>query len=154
MATLYNYFKKAPKPVVQGLPDPNRAQNQDEVVCTNVLVKQAIHDLTNTSTRKRGPYTEHDNELKTKVGRYALDHGARRAAKKFKLKKSTVENWKKLQTVLRSKPDELPEMPTPGKRGKPLKLGEELDQKLQNYLKSLRKCIQSHNSHNSHNQCC
>ncbi len=161
---MYAWLKKgnpamkypAPSP---GLPDPNQQQTPEAAehcAAANAAIDEATRQLshtpeglskTPTGKRKRGDYHDYDGDDRLKVARYANVHGASAAAKKFstpakKINESTIRGWvKKFRKQLNSSTDPADVTAAsmqPEPRGRPVKLGEELDNQVQEHIKGIR----------------
>ena len=101
-------------------------------------------------TKKRGPYIKFDEKTKIKIGKYSSENGVHAAARHFSMElgkninPSTIRGFKRayLQEMNRKRradEDDLTVTSLPAKkRGRPLLLGEELDRKIQLYLRAIR----------------
>ena len=100
--------------------------------------------------KKRGPYIKFDEKTKIKIGKYSSENGVHAAARHFSMElgkninPSTIRGFKRayLQEMNRKRradEDDLTVTSLPAKkRGRPLLLGEELDRKIQLYLRAIR----------------
>ena len=144
--SLLQYLKpinRLPTAVEAGLPT-------GVTVEVNKAMEKALHDASNAekSTGKKRKYTTtFMPEDRAAIGKYAAENGTAKAVKKFKathdVGESTVRWFKKkyLEEVQKRAPGtELEEVKSlPGhKRGRNVMLGEELDGKIQSYVKALR----------------
>ncbi len=155
---LYKYFKKAEEAVDKVLPDPKGFLSakvpSSSISKVNDAVKGILSDQVNNgtpSTKKRGPYILVKTEEKIQIARRAAENGIantiRHYAKMFPnldLKESSVRTWRnsyrlEIKKRVRCGEDNLTvsELPTK-KRGRPLLLGEELEEQVRAYLTSLR----------------
>ena len=135
---IYHYFKKA-----EGqLPDPkgplSKEVSSSSISIVNDQVKAVIGQQTG-AIRKRGPYTRLTSEEKAQIGRKALENGVATLHKHFQVSKRAVFERGGTPTDQKSRSvvdivtiSELPEK----KKGRPLLLGEELDQQVKAYLTS------------------
>lgn len=106
-------------------------------------VQNAVDNLDN----KRGTYKKYTDQERFIIGRYASENGATCTVRKYKkqfpkLNESTVRSMKQkyeeeLKRAVHEK-REIQNVITQKKRGRPLLLGEELDTKIQSYLKAVR----------------
>ena len=99
---------------------------------------------TDAQTCEEELYTTHTNEDRSKIGRYAAEHGPTKASRRFTVPESTARLLKKqylAELNLRCKNGEaIPEvtsLPTKA-RGRPLLLGSTLDAQVREYLTALR----------------
>uniref|UniRef100_A0A914VVG8 DDE-1 domain-containing protein n=1 Tax=Plectus sambesii TaxID=2011161 RepID=A0A914VVG8_9BILA len=130
-----------PKPVVatpstpdQDLPNPNLFNDPETARDANEAAKAAT-----MKSGKRSNYNVVSLELKAKVGKYAAESGVTRARRHFQsqipftLKHSTVHGWKNEHLArLRNAEDGT------ARTGRPLLLGKEIDDKIQQHLHRLR----------------
>ena len=138
--SLYNYFQAAEAGVTQR----NNVQlpHKEALGVSSTEYENIVHVLENVPVRRtRSTYKE---EEKNRIARYANMFTVAQAVYHFKsefpnIKESTIRPWlKKYRENLREK------TPTHAivlskKRGRPLYLSNELDSKLQQFLKNLRK---------------
>uniref|UniRef100_A0A914W0M0 DDE-1 domain-containing protein n=1 Tax=Plectus sambesii TaxID=2011161 RepID=A0A914W0M0_9BILA len=130
-----------PKPVVatpstpdQDLPNPNLFDDPETARDANEAAKAAT-----MKSGKRSNYNIVSLELKAKVGKYAAESGVNRARRHFQsqipftLKHSTVHGWKNEHLArLRNAKD------SSVRADRPLLLGKEIDDKIQEHLHRLR----------------
>uniref|UniRef100_A0A914USD6 DDE-1 domain-containing protein n=1 Tax=Plectus sambesii TaxID=2011161 RepID=A0A914USD6_9BILA len=130
-----------PKPVVatpstpdQDLPNPNLFDDPETARDANEAAKAAT-----MKSGKRSNYNVVSLELKAKVGKYAAESSVTRARRHFQsqipftLKHSTVHGWKNEHLArLRNTKD------STVRAGRPLLLGKEVDDKIQEHLHRLR----------------
>ena len=132
-----------------GLPDPRGSLSttisREAIAAANQEVQKELN-----ATKKRGQYKKYSPAQRSAIGRYSSRHGAAAAAKHFsklwgcKISDSTVKSIKKAYLdELRKRPrsdggGEITALP-PKKRGRKLLLGEDLDMKVQIYLRKVRK---------------
>ena len=131
-----------------GLPDPKGSLSQSvpsrAIAAANEEVTRA-----RSGVKKRGPYRRYTPEERMEIGRYACNHGITAAARYFtrrfqqSVRESTVQYIKKEYIASlrqkRASPDESDLTVLPQKkRGRPVLLGQELDSKVQAYLKKVR----------------
>ena len=100
--------------------------------------------------KKRGSYMKLDEEMKIKIGKYSSENGVSAAARRFSaelgrdINPSTIRGFKRaylqeLNRKRRAEEDNLTVTSLPvKKRGRPLLLGEELQRKIQLYLRAIR----------------
>ena len=142
--SLLRYFKPAnrlPTADEAGLPTTVTAE-------VNKAVEKALHGASKVEKSKKRKYTTaFTPEDRAAIGRYAAENGNAKAVKKFKathdIGESTVRLLKKkyLEELRKHVPcTEFEEVKSlPGhKRGRKVMLGEELDGKVQSYVKALR----------------
>ena len=132
-----------------GLPDPrgslSTAMSREAIAAANEEVEKEL----NAATKKRGQYKKYTGAQRSEIGKYSCQHGAAAAAKHFsriwgsKIRDSTVKSIKKAYLEeLRKRPrsedgEEITALPTK-KCGRKLLLGEDLDMKVQIYLRKIR----------------
>ena len=146
--SLFKYFKR--KERSDCLPDPYGPLNK-QVPSSSIEEANKEVDIcykTTDKDKKRSPYNYATPEQKAKLGKYAAENGTTNAIRRFSkefpdLKESTVRGWRSaylLELNRRTRGgeslmvDKLPQ----GKIGRPLLLGETLDQQVQAYLSKLR----------------
>ena len=110
----------------------------------NAVVTSAQQEATKA---KRGPYLKLSNELKAKIWKYASENGNSVAARHFskvlgkELNPSTIRGLKVYLEEMSRKRKAGEDMTITSllvkRRGRPLLLGEELDQKVQQYLRAI-----------------
>ena len=135
---LYKYFKR------QSLPSSEET-NLGEIMTreANAAVQAVLNDDGRVKGGKR-KYTHYMPEQRAKIAKYATENGNTAAVRHFaqefpSLGESTVRSFKKQYLAqVKKKPGESVEMLPKKKRGRPLTLGE-LDVKVQQYVRSLRK---------------
>ena len=100
-------------------------------------------------TVARGPYHKLSPALRANIGKYACENGVCAAARHFShrleksLNESTVRSIKKaylIEVGQKRRFDETVSVLPPQKRGRPLLLGDKLDDQVQRYLKKVREC--------------
>ena len=141
--SLYRYFK------TQGRELPNPSGPLSSFV-SSAAIEEANAAVSATCTKeKRGPYQKLSDETRAKIGKYASENGDSAAARHFStvlskpISRTTVHGLKKAyyQELSRKRKAEedlaISTLPTK-KRGRPLLLGEDLDTKVQQYLRALR----------------
>lgn len=148
---LLKYFKKS-----SVLPHPNGPLSDkipsSSIAAANNEVKDQVSSLTVNEVVKRGTYSKYSDEERTKVGKRASEMGVTNTLRFYKkefsdkpLKESTVRTWKvqyeqelkrrhKFETGKETGVTKL----VSGKRGRPFLLGNELDKRVQEYLKQMR----------------
>ena len=123
------------------LPKPTSS----EVACANAAVMKAM-DSSSSSSSKRGSYKVYTKEVRANIGHYAVLHGNKAAVLKFSkecghnVPESTVRGMKTafLKEMKKTNdPSTIRELPHKPK-GRPLKLGDSYDMKVQNYIRNLR----------------
>ena len=146
--SLLRYLKPA-----NGLPNPKGSLStaiSPEVISE---MNKEVEETTRCATegKKRGPYKTYSPSERSRIGKYAFQHGATAASRHFstKLKKrvsrSTAKSMKKAyEAELRERrrcyvagTEEITDLPAK-KRGRKLLIGEDLDQKVQLYLRKVR----------------
>ena len=143
--SLYRYFK------TQGRELPNPSGPLSSSV-SFAAIEEANAAVSATCTKeKRGPNQTLSDETRAKIGKYASEIGDSAAARHFStvlsksISRTTVHGLKKAyyQELSRKRKAEedlaISTLPTK-KRGHPLLLGEDLDTKVQQYLRALREC--------------
>ena len=146
---LLRYFQALPR--CGQLPDPtgplSSSLPSSAIEEANAAVTSARQE--EATKAKRGPYLKLSNELKAKIGKHASENENSAAARHFskvlgkELNPSTIRGLKKVYLEEMSRKRKAGEDMTitslPAKRrGRPLLLGEELDQKVQQYLRAIR----------------
>ena len=98
------------------------------------------------SKKGRGQYTKYTDSDRFRIGKYASENGSRKAAKhfskEFSINESTARSMKEkyenhIKLAAKEKRDVTPTLQV-ARQGRPLLLGEELDAKVQSYLKAVR----------------
>ncbi|KAJ8313592.1 hypothetical protein KUTeg_008153 [Tegillarca granosa] len=135
------------------LPNPNgelaKAVNPHLTVEANALVKKC---LMTPESAKRGKYTLYSPSNRAEIGLYVSENGPASAVRNFKdkfpnLNESTVRTFRdKFRSEIKSRKRKLDfdntdinvETLEPNKRGRKTLLSDDLDKKVQNYLKALR----------------
>ena len=144
--SLLSYFHIAPRI----LPDPPRPLSLElspsAIAEANAAVN-GVQQAKTKGTKKRGTYIKYDEKMKIKMGKYSSKNGIHVAARHFSLElgrninPSTIRGFKKaylqeLNWKRRAEEDNLTVTRLPAKkRGRPLLLGEEFEQKVQLYLR-------------------
>ena len=134
------------------IPSENTGSALEELLGPRVLseVNETMRNVLHTpeTPKSRGKYAAYSPQDRAMLGKYCAEHGATATIRKFKetfpnLSDSTVRSmrskYNKLVTNKKRKLDftEIDEIQSK-KRGRPLLLGCELDQKVQHYIKTLR----------------
>jgi hypothetical protein len=134
---------------IDGLPDPRGSLSTTVSREAIAAANQEVQKELNATRKKRGQYKKYTPEQRSAIGRYSSQHGAAAAAKHFsrlwesKISESTVKSIKKgYLEELRKRPraddgEGIVALPTK-KRGRKLLLGEDLDTKVQIYLRKVR----------------
>ena len=101
------------------------------------------------TAKENRPYHKLSPALRANIGKYACENGVCAAARHFShrleksLNESTVRSIKKaylIEVGQKRRSDETVIVLPPQKRGRPLLLGEKLDDQVQRYLKKVREC--------------
>ena len=95
--------------------------------------------------RKHGEYKTYSSELRLKIGKYGATHGVTKAARYFSkelgkhINESTVRGMVKAyqKELATGEAEEISSLP-PSKRGRPLMLGDQLDDAVIEHLQSIR----------------
>jgi len=146
--SIRNWLIKQPLPVTQGLPDPNKCSNLEQAkncVAANSEISSISLPKAQGNKRKRGDYNAYTPEQRLEMGQYGALHGASRAAKHFSKKfdrqinESSIRGMiKSYQKQLKTKNNnDLTTLP-PLKRGRPVLLGDKLDNAVINHVKAIR----------------
>ena len=150
--SILNYFRRTSKPADnEDLPDPNGSLSKEvpssAIAKANALVSSEIEKR---CSKERGPYLMLTPAQKFEIGRRASEHGVTSAlhyfSKKFPdlpLKETSVRRLKNLYRENLKKPggdnsDNVQELMTGQKIGRPLILGDDLDRQVREYVKYLR----------------
>lgn len=142
---LFKYFSRVPT-----LPAKVPSLSEKELERTNADVKQALEG----DNKGRGKYNEYTSEVRAQIGKYAAEHGPAKAVRHFskllssKLPETTARRLKseylrKLKVVAgecsgESTVPEVKSLPTKA-QGRPLLLGRQLDDSVQEYIDAMRK---------------
>ena len=137
---------------VGGLPDPrgslSSAIPSQEIAAANKEVQKESESA--ASGAKCGPYKKYSTALRLEIAKHASQHGAATTARYYsrklekKVSESTVKSIKKAYVEeLRKRPwaddgEAITALPTK-KRGRKFLLGQDVDQKVQIYLKKLER---------------
>ena len=143
--SLLKYFKRS-----SDLPDPNGPLSKELDPFTIRLVNERVKpEIEKSLSGKRGPYVILTPLQRALIGKRAAENGVTATIRHFSgsydgcdLKETTVRRFKneylvELKKKRHCEDDEVTELPLK-KRGRPLLLGEELDQKVRTYLIALR----------------
>ena len=145
---LLRYFKP-----VDGLPNPkgplSSSISSQAIAAANKEVQKAVGQSSVTG-KKRGPYNKFTAAQRFEIGKYSCQYGAAEAARHFsrklgsKVRESSVKSIKKAYLEeLRKRPrnddgeEPISVLPVK-KRGRKVLLGDDLDQKVQIYLRKVR----------------
>ena len=142
--SLYKYF--GPSAALPARPPPQSSLTKRDIESANSAVKG---ELPSAKTSKRGKYKDYTPESRAQIGKHAAENGPTKAARKFEVPEPTARRFK-LEYQVRMKelsksynrPDLAPavtSMPIK-KQGRPLLLGVEIDEAVQDYIKALRSC--------------
>lgn len=148
---LWKYFKREVK---TPLPSPtgslSSAISSGGIVAANKEVQRVMDTINDGTLLKRGPYEHFDDEERAQIGRYAADHGVAAAVRHYqklfptrKVKESSVRTWRNnYLRDLQIRKEEGREMVVKKlpykKRGRPLLLGDYLDEQLRAYVAEIR----------------
>ena len=142
---LYCYFQ-----LTDSLSDTKGPLKKKLTSSTIRETNEAVRSVATKQSAKRGSYAKFTPEQQAEVAKYASMHGItaaqRRFSKEFEtdLKESTVRTWKKkylAEVGLKKGAGEVDinvTSLTVKKRGRPLLLGEKLDEQVKHYLKAVR----------------
>ena len=130
------------------LPNPDEESHEAvlETRGLNSVVTKTYDTLAGKQRRPCGQYTRYDTSVRAKIAKFAVSHGNRAAVVNFSremghpISESTIRGFKKEFVSAVNKgmePDDIVEL-CHRKRGRPLLLSDELDLKVQGYLKKLR----------------
>ena len=132
------------------LPDPEGPLSKEIDPCTIRFINEKVKpEIEKSRSGKRGAYVKRTPHQKALIGKRAAEHGVTATICHFSgryegcdLKETTVRRFKneyllELKRRRDCEDDKVVELPMK-KRGCPLLLGEELDQKVQSYLNALR----------------
>ena len=146
---LYKYFQ----PAATSLPDPNGPISQVVDPSTVRRCNESVKEITNTAkpSKSRGNYTKMSPEQQAEIAQYAAQHGNNAAVKYFskklgiQVKHSSVSTWKSkylMEMKCKAKNGELPVVKSlpMKKRGRPLLIGEKLDERVKHYICAVRDC--------------
>ena len=137
-------------PAKKGLPHPSGPLSTvipaSSIAAANEKVKKIV--TTGENKNERGPYVKFSNEAKLVIARYAAENGIAASLRHFAscfpdLKESSVRTWRNLyQTELSRKrkvkdASDILELPQK-KKGRPLLLGDKLDDQVKSYVQYLR----------------
>lgn len=122
------------KPAEQQLPDPSSFDDPKTVVAVNSVVQKSLNR--SSGPKKRGAYSKYDDEFRSKVARYARENGITAASQKFSkqiqklLPEQTIRNWRDQVIKEESRTNSSIDSIQLKKRGRPLLLGPDLDEKV------------------------
>ena len=145
--TPYQYWRKS----LDSLPDTSGPLSEKLTSATIHDANEAARAATSKQSAKRGRYAKFTPEQQAEVARYALMYGNIAAQRRFSrklgtdIKESTIRTWKiKYQAAVSLKKGSsgdqdvsVTSLPTK-KRGRPLMLGEKLDEEVQYYIRAVR----------------
>lgn len=132
---MWRFLSGVPKPKSseQNLPNPNYFDDPKLIANVNTAVMEATKSVSN---KRRGSYANYNDDFRYKVARYALENGDASAVRKFSkettkpLNESTIRTWRKTlvnkEASVKANVDFLEKT----KRGRPLLLGLNLDEKV------------------------
>lgn len=133
------------------LPDPKGPLSKEIPPATIVEANKEVLKVLNDNQRtKRDTYIKVAPDCKAKIAKYALENGNCAAARKYsselkeKLSESTVRSWvtkyKQEWSKKRARGESDPEVTLipSAKRGRPLLIGETLDNQVKAYIRSVR----------------
>ena len=141
---LYRYLQ-----TVDSLPSPRGPLSIRMSPASIQEANKAVRDAPKRS-KSRGKYSKYKPEQQAQVAKYAVEFGIQAAVRRFSkdfgvdLKGSTIRSWKAkyLAEVDAKKSNGEADAPvtclTLKKRGKPLLLGEKLDEDVKHYLRAVR----------------
>ena len=127
------------------LPSPNGPLSREipatAISAANDEVMKALED--DKGVKRRGPYQKHTDKEKTKIGKYALMHGATAALRHFKdryseLKYTTICEWKKAIAAEEKKSQQPVTELKSKKRGRPSLLPDKITTLLMKYIHAIR----------------
>ncbi|XP_006817375.1 uncharacterized protein LOC100370312 [Saccoglossus kowalevskii] len=147
MATdLIKWLKKAPllSPSEPNLLNPNNINDVEQCELSPEVVTVVNEEITSASRkRKRRNYQHYDENIRAKIGKYAVNNGVMNAARKFTKElgrhvgESRVRGMKQSYLkAIRSGKENVNTLPTT--RGRARLLGSELDSKVQLLVPRLR----------------
>ena len=150
---MHRWLKKAnpglqfPSPT-PSLPDPSEMRTPEAAQRCHTANETITTAMEKSSKRKRGQYLTHVNDSRLAIAKFANTYGATKAARKFstpdkKLSESTVRTWvNKFRKEMKDTAKDVDEMTAQDMsykpRGRPLLLGDELDQQVQDHIKAIR----------------
>ena len=146
--SIKNWLIKKPLPVTEGLPDPNKCSSIEQAkncVSANAEISLISSPKPHGNKRKRGDYIAYTPEQRLEIGQYGALHGASRAAKHFSKKLDRPVNESSVRGMIKSYQKELKTennnnltaLP-PSKRGRPVLLGDKLDNAVIHHVKAIR----------------
>lgn len=147
---------KIREPSSPGLPSPSRATSEDDAIAITAA-NEAIESLSDSpkaspsrqGKRKRGEYGSYTPEERAKFAKIANDFGVAKASRKIssdlgkRVSETTIRSMrdeyrKKIKINLEKRiASEIKELPTKI-RGRPLMLGDKLDDRVKMFVKNLR----------------
>jgi hypothetical protein len=123
------------------LPDPATFENPQFVAEINLAVSNESSKI--SSSKKRGNYGNYDDELRSKIARFAKENGDAAAVRTFSkelgriLNESTVRTWRKhmikMESAQKSQVDLMKD-----KKGRPLLIGNDLDKRVSTICFSIK----------------
>ena len=131
-----------------GLPHPTGALSRSVPPAAIAEANREVLE-TKVNTKKRGPYKRYSDTVRAEIGKYASQHGVAAAARHFSKKldncvsETTVRSIRNvyIEGLKRKRQDEeegdIVTLPLK-KRGRPLLLGQDLDTKVQSYIRKVR----------------
>ena len=150
---LFKYFKHTDDKTHSILPDPQGSLSaivpSSRIEAVNAAVKPVIEEQMDGNSSSRGKYEIFSPDEKAKIGKRAAEFGVlatiRHFSKKYPdrvLKEATVRGWKnkyknELLKLKKSDKEVVVRELVDRKRGRPLLLGNELDQQVQAYVNDL-----------------
>lgn len=154
---LFKYFKRTDDKASSILPDPQGSLSaivpSSRMEAVNTMVRPVIEEQIDDNCSKkssRGKYEIFSPDKKAKIGKRAAEHGVLSTIRHFSkiypdraLNESTVRGWKnkyknELWRLKKSGKEVVVRELVDRKRGRPLLLGNELDQQVQAYVHALR----------------
>ena len=154
---LYKYFKKEDPAALPTVATCGSSSfTQKEIQHVNKVVKRTLDEDSSKTVKKKGKYNSYSPEDRARIGKYATENGPTKAAAHFskvldcKINESTARKFKSeyLNEIKKMVHDDVDDYRYDGKlvvsalptkpQGRPLLLGKELDQAVQDYVKALR----------------
>lgn len=144
---LYRYFKTADSV----LPAPTGSLSTSISPAAIKDANEAVKSAVTPRSKSRGAYAKHTPEQQAAIGKYASMHGNKAAVRHFSKKlgvdvrESSVRTWKlkyraevsRMQRNGETNDLEVKSLPVK-KRGRPLLLGEKLDDEVKCYIRAVR----------------
>ena len=131
-----------------GLPNPRGSLSSSMSSIAIAQANKEVQEILKPKEKKRGKYNKFSAELRAEIGKYASYHGVAATARHFsrKLKKKVSESTARsirdsyLIEAKRKRVEDLEDIEAlpEKKRGRPLLLGDVLDEKVQLYLRKVR----------------